>query len=538
MDRSVLESKSVAELREIAAALGLKGHQRLKKADLIARIAAAGSDAGGSDAGGSDAGGSDAGGSDEPAEQDTGDRGSQESDADDRRHGNDRDDRSADRDTSRRARPRGRQRGGDGDHKDEGREGNDDRAGDRSEARDASKDRNGGRDGNRDRNGDGQRGGNGGDAEVREGVLDLLPEGYGFLRCTGYLAGAQDVYVSQSFVRRFDLRRGDLIAGPIRRNRNSDKFPALARVERIEGEDFHPDPTAPRRPDFDALVAAYPTERLALGRDAASALPRLVDLLAPVGLGQRGLLVAPAKAGKTTALGQLARAIETATDDVQVLALLVDERPEEVTELERSIDGEVVATTFDRPAEDHTQVAELVIERAKRLVERGQDVVVLLDSLTRLVRAYNVVVPSSGRVLPDGVDPAALTPAKRLFAAARNIEDGGSLTILATAVRSETSRMDQVIVDGFTDTATMELHLDGGLAQQRIWPAIDVPATGTRREERLVDAAQLEGTATLRRALATLPPEQGLPLLLARLEAVPSDEELLREITERGLAAG
>ncbi|MFP4234859.1 MAG: transcription termination factor Rho, partial [Nitriliruptoraceae bacterium] len=411
---------------------------------------------------------------------------------------------------------------------------------DRAGAGDSGQERAAGRsgEGSPDRGGERERhGGRQGndDAEVREGVLDLLPEGYGFLRCTGYLAGPQDVYVSQSFVRRFDLRRGDLIAGPIRRNRNSDKFPALARVERIEGEDFHPDPTAPRRPVFDDLVPAYPTERIRLGETATGPLPRLVDLLAPIGLGQRGLLLAPPRAGKTTALVELARAIEAATEQARTLALLVDERPEEVTELERSISGEVIATTFDRPAEDHTQVAELVVERAKRLVERGEHIVILLDSLTRLVRAYNVVVPSSGRVLPGGVDPAALTPAKRLFAAARSIEGGGSLTMLATVVRSDTSRMDQVIADGLTDTATMELHLDIGLAQQRIWPAIDVAATGTRREERLVDEERLAGSAALRRALATFPPEQGLPRLLARLEAVPDDGALLDELQERGL---
>ncbi|MFU8840307.1 MAG: transcription termination factor Rho [Nitriliruptoraceae bacterium] len=520
MDRSVLESKSVAELREIAAALGLKGHQRLKKADLVARIVDAGAEAAPGPAGDVAAGADRAPAPAEPerrdddapppAEPERGDR-------DDRAEGG----REDDRDQG--------DRGDRDDRDDRDRDDRDDRG--RNGDRDARR----GRARGRQRGGEGGRNGDGEDVEVREGVLDLLPEGYGFLRCTGYLAGAQDVYVSQSFVRRFDLRRGDLIAGPIRRNRNSDKFPALARVERIEGEVFHPDPNAPRRPDFDQLLASYPTERFPLRTGDDPVLPRLVDLLAPIGRGQRGLLLAPPKAGKTTALGQLASAIEAAAGDVQVLALLVDERPEQVTEFEQCLEGEVVATTFDRPAEDHTQVAELVIERAKRLVERGQDVVVLLDCLTRLVRAYNVVVPSSGRILPGGVDPAALTPAKRLFAAARNIEDGGSLTILATAVASETSRMDQVIVEGFTDTATMELHLDAGLAQQRIWPAIDVAASGTRREERLVDAARLEGTGALRRALAGLRPEEGLPRLLDRLASEPSDEELLRQVAEQGL---
>jgi len=366
-------------------------------------------------------------------------------------------------------------------------------------------------------------------------VLDLLPEGYGFLRCTGYLAGAQDVYVSQSFVRRFDLRRGDLIAGPIRRNRNSDKFPALARVDRIEGEAFQPPAEDGRRPAFADLTPLPPTERLVLERADGPLALRLMDLLTPIGKGQRGLIVAPPRSGKTTVLTQLAAALEHADPDLHVVALLVDARPEEVTELERSCDAEVVATGFDRPAEDHTQVAELVIERAKRLVERGRDVVVLLDSLTRLARAYNVVVPSSGRVLPGGVDPAALYPAKRLFAAARNVEGPGSLTIVATALIGAGSRMDEVIVEAFVDTATMELHLDGALAQQRILPAVDVTASGTRREERLLSSEELAAVARLRRDVAQLSPEDGVPLLLRRLEGTDTNAAFVAAVAQDGL---
>jgi len=535
MDRTLLEKKSVAELREIASALGMRGLQRLKKAELVERIVTSAEDsptdadddtgaeaaATGTEEGGGGAGGDapDRDGPDAAARESaepTGDDGHRRHD----RHGHREHGAASQRERDHDRGPRGTDRT---DRSNRSERGSEERA-----ARDRKR--------GRPRGDDTARGNNEEpDAEVREGVLDLLPEGYGFLRCTGYLAGSQDVYVSQSFVRRFDLRRGDLIAGPIRRNRNSDKFPALARVDRIEGVAFEPQAEDGRRPVFGDLTPLPPQERLVLEQPDGPLGLRLMDLLTPLGKGQRGLIVAPPRSGKTTVLKQLAAALERTDPELQVVALLVDARPEEVTELERSCEAEVVATGFDRPAEDHTQVAELVIERAKRLVERGQDVVVLLDSLTRLARAYNVVVPSSGRVLPGGVDPAALYPAKRLFAAARNIEGPGSLTIVATALIGAGSRMDEVIVEAFVDTANMELHLDGALAQQRILPAVDVTASGTRREERLLSGDELAAGARLRRDLAQLLPEDGVPLLLRRLEAAGTNAGFVAEVGDAGL---
>ncbi len=557
MDRTLLEKKSVAELREIAAALGMRGLQRLKKAELVDRIVSSAEQAkeevsangdGGADTevaaegraaeGRADEGRADQGRADEaraddrPARDQRDDRAAEgrpdegradEARADDRPARDQRDDRAADGDDG-----RGRERG------DDRHERGDDRG-----PRDRDR---GGRDRDRDRKRGRPRGDSDGrgpnddpEAEVREGVLDLLPEGYGFLRCTGYLAGAQDVYVSQSFVRRFDLRRGDLIAGPIRRNRNSDKFPALARVDRIEGVTFDPRADEPRRPAFGELTALSPSERMVLEQPDGPLSLRAMDLLTPIGKGQRGLVVAPPRAGKTTLLKQLAAALESTDPDLRVIALFVDARPEEVTDLEQSCDAEGVATTFEQPAEDHTQIAELVVERAKRLVERGQDVVVLLDSLTRLTRAYNIVVPSSGRVLPGGLDPAALYPAKRLFAAARNVEGEGSLTIVATALAGDGSRMDEGIVEGFADTANMELHLDGGLAQQRILPAVDLVASGTRGEERLLSDAEMTAVARLRRDAAGLALEDAVPKVLDRLEQAGSNDRFVTEVGAAGL---
>jgi transcription termination factor Rho len=558
MDRTLLEKKSVAELREIAAALGMRGLQRLKKADLVERIITSASDDGSTDDGSTDAGSggedaredasTEAASDDEAAATGSGDGEEEQADRD-RRDAPPRPGAGPEGDEEHRRHDRhghrehgaGSQREQDRGPRETDREDRADRAergdrGDRGERTDQDR---GARDRKRGRP-RGEHNGRGAnedpDAEVREGVLDLLPEGYGFLRCTGYLAGPQDVYVSQSFVRRFDLRRGDLIAGPIRRNRNSDKFPALARVDRIEGVAFEPQAEDGRRPVFADLTPLPAQERLVLEHPDGPLGLRLMDLLTPLGKGQRGLIVAPPRSGKTTVLTQLAAALERTDPELNVIALLVDARPEEVTELERSCDAEIVATGFDRPAEDHTQVAELVVERAKRLVERGQDVVVLLDSLTRLTRAYNVVVPSSGRVLPGGVDPAALYPAKRLFAAARNVEGPGSLTIVATALIGAGSRMDEVIVEAFVDTANMELHLDGALAQQRILPAVDVTASGTRREERLLSTDELAAVARLRRDVAQLPPEDGMPLLLRRLDATGTNADFVAEVRDAGLS--
>ncbi|MBW3657136.1 MAG: transcription termination factor Rho [Actinobacteria bacterium] len=371
------------------------------------------------------------------------------------------------------------------------------------------------------------------DAEVREGVLDLLPEGYGFLRTTGYLAGDLDVYVSQSYVRRFNLRRGDLVSGPIRRNKNSDKFPALARIDTIEGERprEHDD-----RVDFTKLTPLFPTERLRLETEERAPISmRIVDMMSPIGKGQRGLVVSPPKAGKTTVLKQLAHAIETNDPDVHLMVLLVDERPEEVTDFQRSTAGEVISSTFDRPADDHTQVAELCLERAKRLVERGRDVVILLDSITRLGRAYNLAAPASGRILSGGIDSAALYPPKRFFGAARNIEEGGSLTIIATALIDTGSKMDEVIFEEFKGTGNMELRLDRKMEQKRIFPAIDIQASGTRREELLLGEDELETVWKLRRLLASMDAGASLELLIDKLKATRSNSQFLQMIAKSNL---
>ncbi|MEX0831972.1 MAG: transcription termination factor Rho [Nitriliruptoraceae bacterium] len=374
------------------------------------------------------------------------------------------------------------------------------------------------------------------DAEVREGVLDLLPEGYGFLRVTGYLSGNRDVYVSQSFVRRFDLRRGDRVGGPIRRNKNNDKFPALARVDTVEGEEVSQEGAPAKRVEFKDLTPLFPDERLRLEVESNSPIAmRLVDMIAPIGKGQRGLLVSPPKAGKTTVLKQLAHAIEANNPEVHLMVLLVDERPEEVTDFERSTKGEVISSTFDRPAEDHTQVAELTIERAKRLVERGLDVVILLDSITRLGRAYNLAAPASGRILSGGIDSAALYPPKRFFGAARNIEGGGSLTIIASALIDTGSKMDEVIFEEFKGTGNMELRLDRRMEQKRIFPAIDIQASGTRREELLLDPDELSTIWKLRRLLSTMDSEAALQLLIDKLKATKSNSQFLQMIAKSNL---
>jgi transcription termination factor Rho len=558
MDRTVLEKKSLAELREIASTLELSGYQRIKKADLVSLIIDAASSGAAADRDGSADGAEPAGGGANETGSDEDRSGgrvrARRRDGDERQDGSDRpaaversgsDERSGDGGRS-----------GDADRGSASRTSND---GDGQER--AERDGNGngpqrgpsgtgqGREDDRERakrerrrknRGSGQQGGQGGqgddpDAEVREGVLDLLPEGYGFLRVTGFLAGERDVYVSQSFVRRFDLRRGDRVSGPIRRSKNNDKFPALARVETVEGEPL-PGGQPQERAVFGDATALPPDERFVLAHDGATA-SRLVDLFAPVGKGQRGLIIAPPKAGTTTIIKQIASALEANEPDVHVMIVLVDERPEEVTDVERSTDAEVISSTFDRPAEDHTQVAELAIERAKRLVERGQDVVVLLDSLTRLARAYNLTVQSTGRSLSGVIDAGALYPPKRLFGAARNVEGDGSLTIIATAAVETGSRTDEVILEEFAGTANMELRLDRTLERRRRFPAIDLVASSTRREDLLLDADELDTVWELRRQVAALGPEAGLTAVLDALEATDDNAAFLRKVRADGLSA-
>jgi transcription termination factor Rho len=494
MTRAHLQSKSIDELRQIAQAVGIEG-DGLQKAKLISAIIEAG------------------GGSDESPDETVIELPS----ATPREEGT--------------VRP-------DGDERDEDRERGSDgeRFGDQGSDQDFQGE---GRRRRRRRRGGGGGGGGGGyqddvpegELEVRQGLLDILPEGYGFLRVTGYMPGDRDVYLAASQVRRYGLRKGDLIAGPIRPPRSQEKFAALVRVDSINGMTSD---EARNRPKFERLTPLFPDQRLRLeivGRPDG-VLTRIVDLIAPIGKGQRGLIVSPPKAGKTTVLKEMAQAITTNNPECYLMVVLVDERPEEVTDMQRSVKGEVIYSTFDRPAEEHTQVSELAMERAKRLVEMGTDVVILLDSITRLARAHNLATPASGRILSGGVDSQALYPPKRFFGAARNIEEGGSLTILGTALVETGSKMDEVIFEEFKGTGNMELRLDRKLADKRIYPAIDIEASGTRKEELLFDRRELTQVWKLRRVLLALEPGAALELLIDRLKNTSSNEEFLTEVAK------
>jgi transcription termination factor Rho len=369
-----------------------------------------------------------------------------------------------------------------------------------------------------------------------QGLLDLRDEGYGFLRTTSYLAGSKDVYVSASQVRRFALRKGDFVLGYTRPAATNEKYPALLRVDQING--MTPD-DARTRPRFEDLTPLFPDSklRLELSDNPLEMTGRIVDLISPVGKGQRGLVVSPPKAGKTTILKQLVYSIERNNPEVHLMVLLVDERPEEVTDMRRHVvRGEVVASTFDRPSDEHTAVAELTIERAKRLVEMGTDVVIVLDGITRLARAYNLSAPASGRIMSGGVDSTALYPPKKFFGAARNIEEGGSLTIIATALIETGSRMDDVIFEEFKGTGNMELRLDRRLAERRIYPAIDVDASSTRHEELLFERNQLNQVWKLRRVLNALDSDgssgRGLELLIDKMRTTKTNDEFLAEIAK------
>jgi transcription termination factor Rho len=395
---------------------------------------------------------------------------------------------------------------------------------------------------NRDRAGDGQ--GQGAAAEDFtgepvdvEGYLDLRDEGYGFLRVQGYLPSRDDVYVSVKQARQFGLRRGDHLKGASRPALRNEKNPALLRIDAVNGGD--PDKARDRR-RFEDLTPLFPDEKLVLEqeRDPANVTARIIDLIAPIGKGQRGLIVSPPKAGKTSIMKQIARSIELNNPEVHLFVLLVDERPEEVTDMRRWLKNEtstVVASTFDRPSEEHTHVAELTIERAKRLVEDGEDVVIILDGITRLARAYNLAAPTTGRIMSGGIDTGALYPPKKFFGAARNVEEGGSLTILATALVETGSRMDEVIFEEFKGTGNMELRLDRRLAERRIYPAIDVDASSTRHEELLFQGVQLQNVWKLRRVLSGMANEggsgaSGLELLIDRMKSFKSNKDFLAEI--------
>jgi transcription termination factor Rho len=361
------------------------------------------------------------------------------------------------------------------------------------------------------------------------GILDVVDEGYGFLRGPSYLPGPNDVYVSQTQIRRLGLRTGDMVTGQIRPPKDNEKYHGLIRVEAVNGIDPE---AARRRPHFDALTAIFPTRMLNLETTPENLTQRLINLVAPIGCGQRGMIVSPPKAGKTTVLKHIANGITTNYPDLHLMVALIGERPEEVTDMKRSVRAEVIASTFDEPVEDHTAVAEMALNRAKRLVECGRDVAILLDSITRLTRAYNLDVPPSGRTLSGGIDPVALYPPKRFFGAARNIEEGGSLTIIATCLVDTGSRMDDVIYEEFKGTGNNELHLDRKLAERRIFPAIDVLRSGTRREELLMDETTLKQVWLMRRMLAQIGSADSIDLVLNRLIKTKNNQEFLTTLSK------
>lgn len=365
------------------------------------------------------------------------------------------------------------------------------------------------------------------DDEIVEGILEVLPDGYGFLRGENYLSSPKDVYISPVQIRRFRLDKGDKIKGIARQPKEGEKFPALIYVGEVNGQ--APE-MAYKRKKFDDLIPIYPNERLKLETNPTDFAMRLIDLICPVGKGQRGMIVAPPKVGKTTLLKKIANSISANNPEVELIVLLIDERPEEVTDMKRSIKGDVIYSTFDELPEHHVKVAEMVLERAKRLTEQNKDVVILLDSITRLARAYNLVIPSSGRTLSGGFDPAALHKPKKFFGAARNIENGGSLTILATALIETGSRMDEVIFEEFKGTGNMEVVLDKKLSEKRIFPAIDINKSGTRREDLLQTPKELETVYALRKAMNSLPVADVTDQLISQMVSTKTNEEFIDKI--------
>ena len=535
-----LSGKLLPELQQLAGSLGIAGTAKMRKGELIAAIQAAqsgsGRSGGGQSAGESSrsraaANGESASGArersmppqDRPDDVDAGRGRTQHREQQDAQERRDRQDTPERRDQPQEGRDGQANQGG--QQRDE-----DDRNGGGRRSRGRYRDRN--RNRGRERFGQNDNEPVISDDDVLlpvAGIVDIL-ENYAFVRTAGYLPSPNDVYVSLAQVRRYGLRKGDAVTGAVRQPREGErreKFNALVRLDTINGAD----PEKMRnRPDFSKLTPLYPQERLRLETEPHLLTTRVIDLVTPIGKGQRGLIVSPPKAGKTMVLQAIANAITTNNPEVHLMVVLVDERPEEVTDMQRSVKGEVIASTFDRPADDHTMVAELSIERAKRLVELGHDVVVLLDSMTRLGRAYNLAAPASGRILSGGVDSTALYPPKRFFGAARNIEDGGSLTILATALVETGSRMDEVIFEEFKGTGNMELKLDRKLADKRIFPAVDVDASGTRKEEILMASDELHIVWKLRRVLHALETQQALELLLEKLKHTKNNYEFLLQV--------
>ncbi|MEI6046274.1 MAG: transcription termination factor Rho [Chloroflexota bacterium] len=361
------------------------------------------------------------------------------------------------------------------------------------------------------------------------GILEIMEDGFGFLRQERFLPGPDDIYVSQSQIRRFGLRTGDRVSGQVRPPKENEKYFSLLRVEVVNGQDPE---VARRRPHFDSLTPIFPRQLIDLETAPNVLSTRLLNLVAPIGRGQRGMIVSPPKAGKTMLLKAIANGITANYSDIHLMVLLIGERPEEVTDMRRSVNGEVISSTFDEEIDNHTKVSEMALERAKRLVESGRDVVILLDSITRLARAYNVAMPPSGRTLTGGIDPVALYPPKRFFGAARNIEEGGSLTIIATCLVDTGSRMDDVIYAEFKGTGNMELHLDRKLAERRIYPSIDIQRSSTRREELLLEEQALKQVWTMRRMVSALGGTEGIELLLGRMVKTQTNAEFLTTLTK------
>jgi transcription termination factor Rho len=550
-DRTALEQKLIPELQRIAQDMGIEGTQRLRKAGLIDAIVAKGGNGDGpssvstvdvkpaSDAepDTAPAPAGDGASGDEPAPE----RSQQDRSEGTTERGDDRDPDRGGRDRDLRD---GRDRG-----QDRGRDGRDDRG---QSGQSQSSGQNQGGQGQGDRNRrqrpsreerrrqreerrlreEQERLEEARNAPSQTGILDLLPDGYGFMRTSGYIPGPEDIYVSLSQVRKASLRKGDVVTGKIRKARDNEKYWALLEVETVNGLDPE---AAKERPNFDKLTPLFPDERFRLESGPLAVTERIIDMIAPIGKGQRGMVVSPPKAGKTTILKQIANGINKSNPEVHLIVLLVDERPEEVTDWQRTVTAaEVVYSTFDKPTDQHVQITELVLERAKRLAESKQDVVIMLDNLTRLARAYNLAMPTSGKILTGGIDSAALYPPRRFFGAARNIEEGGSVTIIASALVETGSRMDDGIFEEFKGTGNMELRLDRQLAEKRIFPAINVDASSTRKEELLLPPDELALVIKLRRVLHALDGGAALELLTDKIRATKSNEQFLKEIAKTG----
>ena len=566
-----LNSMLIADLKSMASGMGISGANSMKKAQLVEAIKAAQSGSGQSRSGQSGSGQSrsdqsksDQSKSDQSKSDQSGAQKKAQSDGrgqDDNRGGRDQQDQNRDqRDRNRDQQDRNRAQSDQqrdqkdqpeqkqGDQKQGNRDNRNQNQQNRNQQQNQSQ-QNQGDDGRssrsrRRRGRDRDRGRQGGGSQRNEpdttileddvllpaaGILDVL-DNYAFVRTSGYLAGSEDVYVSLTMVRKYGLRRGDAIVGQVRQPREGErkeKFNPMVRIDSVNGADPE---SARSRIEFSKLTPLYPSERLRLETEPTNLIGRVIDIAAPIGKGQRGLIVSPSKAGKTMIMQSIANSITTNNPECHLMVVLVDERPEEVTDFERSVKGEVISSTFDRPASDHTTVSELAIERAKRLVELGHDVVVLLDGITRLGRAYNLAAPASGRILSGGVDSAALYPPKKFFGAARNIENGGSLTILATALIESGSKMDEVIFEEFKGTGNMEIRLRRDFADKRLFPAIDAVQSGTRREELLMSKEELQIVWKLRRVLSGLDGQQALELLLERLKKSQSNIEFLMQV--------